>query len=98
LSAKKQTAIGTDPRDDVKVYIGPTLHRRVLVASSVFRGGLSPHVTGLIEKIPELGQMIVPLDEVVEAKRRIKEPGTTEHGLCQYLISIRFNENGEVRE
>lgn len=98
MSAKKTSSTLPDPRDDVRVYIGPTLHRRALVASGVFRGGLSPHVTELIGKIPELNHLIIPLAGVVEAKRRVKEPGTLEHGLYQRLLSIRFDADGEVRE
>jgi hypothetical protein len=70
----------------------------MLTAASAFRGGLNAHVTGLVAKIPELAQMIVPLDEVVAAKRRVREQGTAEHDLYKYLLSVRFDENGEVRQ
>jgi hypothetical protein len=87
----------SDPRADVRIYLGPTMHRRAIVEATVYRGGLNAHVSGLIAKIPEIAAMIVPLSEVVAAKRRIKEPGTTEYGIYRYLLAIRFDENGEVR-
>ena len=86
-----------NPRSDVRVYIGPTIHRRTLIEGSVFRGGLNAHVAGLIAKIPELGRLIVPLSEVAAVRRRAKEPGTEEHRLCQHMLTIRFNPDGEVR-
>ena len=98
----QETPQGTDgqgeSRNDVRVYLGPTMHRRAIVEASVYRGGLNAHVTGLIAKVPEIAAMIVPLSEVVAAKRRIKEPGTTEYGIYRYLLTVRFDENGEVRQ
>jgi hypothetical protein len=96
-SGGAQPQAAEDPRSDVRAYIGPTLHRRALVAASVFRGGLNAHVAGLIAKIPEIASLIVPLSEVVAAKKRAREQGTAEYGLYQYLLSVRFDENGEVR-
>jgi hypothetical protein len=95
---KQATEESADPRSDIRVYIGPTIHRRMMVAASCYRGGLNSHVTGMIAKIPEIASLIVPLSEVVEAKRRVKEPGTAEYGIYQYLLSIRFDANGEVRQ
>jgi hypothetical protein len=92
------TVAQCDPREDVRIYIGPTMHRRAIVAGSIYRGGLNTHVTELIAKVPEIGQMIVPLAEIVAAKRKVKEQGTAEYGIYQYLLSIRFDGNGEVRE
>ena len=42
--------------------------------------------------------MMVSLSELVEAKKRVQEQGTSENGIYQYLLTIRFDENGEVRE
>jgi hypothetical protein len=98
MAKRQTTAEPADPRGDIRVYIGPTIHRRMMVAGTCFRGGLNAHVTGMIAKIPEIASLIVPLSEVVEAKRRVKEPGTAEHGIYQYLLSVRFDPNGEVRK
>jgi hypothetical protein len=97
-SAVPEAGAQNDPRDDIRVYIGPTLHRRALISASVYRGGINAHVSGLMEKIPEIGQMIVPLSEIVAARRRVKEQGTVENGIYNYLLTIRFDENGEVRQ
>jgi hypothetical protein len=96
-SGTGQTPPAADPRADVRIYLGPTMHRRAIVEASVYRGGLNAHVAGLVAKVPEIAAMIVPLSEVVAAKRRIKEPGTTEYGIYRYLLTVRFDENGEVR-
>jgi hypothetical protein len=95
--AEQSPPVVADPRADVRVYIGPTMHRRAIVGASVYRGGLNAHVAGLVAKVPEIAALIVPLSDIVEAKRKAKEPGTTEYGVYQYLLSVRFDENGEVR-
>ena len=97
MSAKKITT-ELNPREDVQVYLGPTLHKRTLVEASIYRGGLSDHVTGLIAKIPELRTLIVPMADVAATRRKAQMPGTEENRVYQYLRSIRFNDNGEVRE
>lgn len=96
MSAKKITE--PDPREDVQVYLGPTLHKRALVTASAYRGGLSDYVTGLVRRIPELRTLIVPLGDAARARRKIAEPGTEENRVYQYLQTIRFNPDGEVRE
>lgn len=99
LCAKKVATKQSDGlSDSVRVYVGPTLHRRALVMGNSYRGGLSEYVEGLVSKIPELDRMIVPMAEVSGTRRRLKEPGTEENRLYQYLETIRFDENGEVRK
>ena len=97
MSAKKITTKDSDNRDDVLVDVGPTLHRRTLIAASCYRAGIPDHVKRLMEKIPELAQVIVPLADVRETRRRASELGTEENRICQYLRSIRFGADGEVR-
>lgn len=92
------TATNEAEGDQIKVYVGPTLHRRAMVAASSYRGGLPDYVTRLAEKIPELVWMIVPLAEVAAVRARIKEQGTQENGIYQYLQNVRFDANGEVRK
>ena len=96
MSAKKITE--PDPRENVQVYLGPTLHKRTLVEANCYRGGLTDYVTGLIGKIPELRTVIVQLDDAAYTRRKIKEPGTEENRVYQYLKTVRFDANGEVRE
>ncbi len=96
MSAKKITE--PDPRDDVQVYLGPTLHKRTLVTASIYRGGLSDHVKRVIEKVPELRTLIVPLADVARTRRKIGEPGTEENRVYQSLHAVRFNGDGEVRK
>lgn len=97
MSAKKVAASELNPRDSVQTYVGPTLHRRTLVEGSSYRGGLSAHVAGLMEKIPELRTLIVPMADVANVRRRTQEPGTEENRVYQYLRTVRFDDKGEVR-
>ena len=91
-------AVNETGDDQIKVYVGPTMHKRAMVTASSYRGGLPDYVTRLVEKIPELVWMIVPLQEVAAVRARIKEQGTQESGIFQYLQNVRFEANGEVRK
>ena len=97
MCAKKAATTESDPMQDVKIYLGPTLHRRTMVAASCYRGGLTDFVQGLVAKIPDLATLIVPLGEAATTRRRVKELGTEENRVYQYLLTVRFDKNGEVR-
>lgn len=84
--------------EDVRIYLGPTLHRRVMVHAACFRGGLSEAVKGIIERCPEVGGLIVPVENAAKTKDKIDEPGTEQHRLYEYLRGVRFGADGEVRE
>lgn len=100
MCAKKITTTTTtnEPGEEISVYIGPTMHRRAMVTASCYRGGLPDHVVKLMEKIPELAWMIVPLKDVAAVKMLIKEQGTQENGIFKYIETVRFDGNGEVRK
>lgn len=98
MSKKKSTAAQPQfDANDVRIYMGPTLHRRVLVHASCFRGGLSSAAEDVIKRCPEVAKLIVSVDETAATKRKIAEPGTEQHRVNEYLKTVRFGGNGEVR-
>lgn len=83
--------------EDVRIYLGPTMHRRVMVHASCFRGGLSDAVKDIVERCPEVGGLIVPVEDAAKTKKKIDEQGTEQHRLYEYLRGVRFGADGEVR-
>lgn len=79
------------------IYAGPTLHRRVLIGSSVYRNGVPSYVTDLMTKVPEIGKMIVPVSMFPDFRKEIQEEGTEAHRLYRYLMTLRFD-GAEVRK
>lgn len=88
----------TRTEEDVRIYLGPTMHRRVMVHAACFRGGLSEAVKAVINKCPEVGGLIVPVEDAPRTKAKIEEAGTEQHRLYDYLRGVRFGADGEVRE
>lgn len=80
-----------------RIYIGPTMHRRAISAHTLFIGDLPAFVETLITRVPEVAKMIVETSELAAARKQVNEMGTECHRVYQYLLSIRFDGNGEVR-
>lgn len=80
-----------------RIYIGPTMHRRAISVHTLFIGDLPAFVDALIAKVPEVGKMIVETSELAAVRKQVNEAGTEYHRVYQYLLSIRFDGNGEVR-
>lgn len=60
------------------VYVGPNIPGGILQRFQVFKGGLPPHAKGLIEQVPEIGELFVPVKDLESMRRKIEDPGTNE--------------------
>ena len=60
------------------VYVGPNIPGGILQRFQVFKGGLPPHAKGLIEQVPEVGELFVPVKDLESMRCRIEDPGTNE--------------------
>jgi hypothetical protein len=60
------------------VYVGPNVPGGILQRFQVFKGGLPPHCKDLLEKVPEIKELFVPVEGLEAMRRKIGEPGTNE--------------------
>lgn len=93
--AKKTPVSDTAPMS--RIYIEPTMHRRAITAHALFLGDLPVFVETLVAKLPEVATMIIETSELAAARKQIHETGTEYNRVYQYLLSVRFDGNGEVR-
>ncbi len=63
------------------VYLGPNIPGGALQTNQVFRGGLPPWCEDWFGKIPEIRELFVPVEELGNMRKKIKEPGTNESRL-----------------
>ncbi|NCC97333.1 MAG: hypothetical protein EOM02_10895 [Synergistales bacterium] len=63
------------------MYMGPNLGREMLMSGQVFKGGYPPHLTALFGEFPELKKLFIPVEDVMEFKKKLKEPGSEESRL-----------------
>ena len=85
-----------DPLDRLQIYACPTMHRRVMIAGSVYKNGLPEHVKDLIRKVPDVGRIIVPVKDFPAVRKETETPGTEYHRIYNALLEVRFDD-GEVR-
>lgn len=96
LTAMEEQAL-TNPLDATLIYAGPTMHRRTIVAGSVYKGGIPAHVQELITRVPEVGQIIVPVTNYLQTREAAKTQGTEYNRIYNALLAVRFDGN-EVRK
>ena len=63
------------------IYLGPNIPGGALQTNQVFRGGLPPWCEDWFGKIPEIRELFVPVEELGNMRKKIKEPGTNESRL-----------------
>jgi hypothetical protein len=72
------------------VYVGPNVPGGILQRFQVFKGGLPPYCNNLLEKIPELKELFVPVEGLEATRQKIAESGTNEARLF-YLVQSKLN-------
>ena len=58
------------------IYTGPNIREMNMQMFQIYRGGLPPYVKRAIEKIPEIEDLIVPINQLEETRRKIAKSGT----------------------
>ena len=61
------------------IYVGPNIFRLGMIRNQVYLGGLPGGIKLLIESFPELGELIVPVENFDKAQREVKKKGTHLH-------------------
>jgi hypothetical protein len=89
-SAELPSAVPIAPnRAEPVIYCGPNIPKGNLLSMAVFRGGIPGNVQRLVEKIPEISRMIVPVSQLADTKKKIAEHGSEENRLNQVILAAR---------
>ena len=59
-------------------YVGPNVPGGILQRFQVFKGGIPPYCKDLLEKIPEIKELFVPVEDLEAVRQKIEESGTNE--------------------
>ena len=73
------------------IYIGPTLTVRDLTRFAVFCGGLPDHVSALVREHPCLRSLIIPVGELVRARRELTQKGSLRHTMYKTAMAELAN-------
>jgi hypothetical protein len=71
------------------IYCGPNIPKGNLMSMAVFRGGIPGNIGRLIEKIPEIGGLIVPVNQLADVRKKIAVQGSEENRLNQVILAAR---------
>lgn len=58
------------------IYIGPALSRGRLVKYQIFIGGMPGHLDEEFTKCPQIKQLFVPVNKLIEAEKEVQKAGT----------------------
>lgn len=75
------------PTDQV-IYIGDNIGLGI-THGVVYIGGVPNAILERAEKYPEIEHLVVTIDEMIEAKKRVKEPGTKEYLANKAMKEVR---------
>ena len=74
--SEKRAKVAIPKRKEPVVYLGPHI-KEVVNAGTVFTKGLPEHLSQAVEEMPEIGELLIPLSQVVEARKKLSIPGSS---------------------
>ena len=87
-TAKGEKAEARKPRArGAQVYCGPTV-RGVAKQYTVYAGELPEELKAFIQKHPEAGALVVPVERFSETRRKLEQAGTAQAILYRKIKSI----------
>jgi hypothetical protein len=73
-----------------RIYMGPNLRAGRLLQSTVFRGGIPAYLQPLLDELPDVASLIVPVDEMSGVQAKIVQVGTPEYGAYNAIMKGGF--------
>lgn len=58
------------------IYLGPNI-KAVVNTGTVFTNGLPEHLKKAVKEMPEIGELLIPLSQAVEARKKLLQPGSS---------------------
>lgn len=76
-----------------KIYVGPNLLG--LPKYTVIETEFTEHIKKVIKECPDIGKLFVPIPDMAETEKRLKEKGTREHRYNQNIAHYKLNGKDE---
>ncbi|MCL2201572.1 MAG: hypothetical protein FWB75_06365 [Oscillospiraceae bacterium] len=77
------------PEKQAFIYLGPILPGGILFKGAIFKDKIPEYLDSYIEKLPEVKKLLVEVKDSPKFIKALKEPGTQEHALYQYVEKER---------
>lgn len=80
VEAEKAAEKGDNEAEkETLIYIGPTVKGGALKANATLtgtRGEIKGYLKGILEEIPQVERLLIPVDRLADSKGKVKEKGT----------------------
>ncbi len=68
-----------------RMYMGPSIPG-VVKRNTVFIGELPKELTAAAEKLPEINNLVIPVEKITDAKKALSEQGSVENVSCNKIL------------
>lgn len=63
-------------KTEAVIYLGPNI-KGIVNTGTVFNNGLPDNLRQAVKEIPEIGELLIPLSQVVKARKKLSLPGSS---------------------
>lgn len=74
-----------DKSDVPLMYVGPNIHKLGVERYAIFKGDLPGQYEAACEKIPEIMNLLIPVDDLMKFTRNLLIPGSPERKYCKIV-------------
>lgn len=87
----KNTAEAAEAEAVQRIYIGPGF--RGVAHGTIYLGELPAHLQDAIKELPAIGELVVPMENIVERNKALRDP---ESGLAKIYRYVDEKKNGRA--
>ena len=77
-SKKAPPSRGASDKKTRLIYLGPSMGDAMLKNGQVFKGGMPSHLSALLRDMPELERLFVPVDQAIDAIKKLSDQSSEE--------------------
>ena len=86
IPAEVKSSEGKEETHTPVIYIGPSLVGGKLDQHSIFRNGIPDYLEKDMENCPVIKELIIPVNELAEARKNLMISGTRENALNKMVL------------
>ena len=90
VKPEKAATIDKQNKSNLRIYVGPSF--KGVTKGTVFKNGLIPELQNAIAKMPAIGELVIPVNDIVKANKELANP---ESALSRFYESAKSYGKGE---
>lgn len=90
VKSERTATVDMPNKSTLRVYVGPSF--KGVTRGTVFKNGLIPELQNAIANIPAIGELVIPVTDIVKANKELANP---ESALSRFYESAKSYGKGE---